>query len=398
MAPFIPYSCQLIEDDDIEAVVAVLRSDWLTQGPNIEQFEKAVAGYCGVPHGIAMSNATAGLHLVCMALGVGAGDLVWTSPLSFTASSNCALYVGAQVDFVDIDPATGNMCVQALTEKLEVAKRTGRLPKLVIPVHYAGRACDMDAMGALKDKYGFALVEDAAHALGAHYANGAAIGGHAASDAVVFSFHPVKPITTGEGGVVVTRDAKLADKVRLLRTHGITRDAALLQQTNMPAWYYEQQELGYNYRITDFQAALGTSQMGKLNRFIAARRAVAARYDVLLQGLPLLLPPLDARSGWHLYPIQLDTTRCSVGRDTVFEQMRAQSIGVNVHYIPIHLQPYYQALGFTQGQFPKAEKFFAHCLSLPVHPRLTQADQDVVVAALKNILDASLPANTNMKR
>lgn len=387
MAHFIPYSCQLIEDDDIDAVVAVLRSDWLTQGPNIERFEQAVAGYCGVPHGVAISNATAGLHLVCMALGVGAGDVVWTSPLSFTASSNCALYVGAEVDFVDIDPATGNICVQALTEKLEAAKRTGRLPKLIIPVHYAGRACDMDALGALKEKYGFALVEDAAHALGAQYSNGAAVGNHKASDAVVFSFHPVKPITTGEGGVVVTRDAKLADNVRLLRTHGITRDAALLQQKNMPAWYYEQQELGYNYRITDFQAALGTSQMGKLDRFIAARRAIAARYDALLKNLPLLLPPIDTGTGWHLYPIQLDPVRCNVSRDAVFEQMRAQQIGVNVHYIPIHLHPYYRTLGFKPGQFPHAEHFFNHCLSLPVHPRLTSADQDVVVTALSKILD-----------
>ena len=390
MAHFIPYSCQLIEDDDIEAMVAVLRSDWLTQGPNIEDFEQAVAGYCGVPHGVAISNATAGLHLVCMALGIGAGDLVWTSPLSFTASANCARYVGADIDFVDIDPVTGNMSVQALQQKLQGAERSGRLPKLVIPVHYAGRACDMDGLAALKGRYGFALVEDAAHALGAHYANGKVVGSHSASDAVVFSFHPVKPITTGEGGVVVTRDKTLADNVRLLRTHGITRDAALLQQKNMPSWYYEQQELGFNYRITDFQAALGTSQMGKLDRFITARRTIATRYDALLKNLPLLLPPIDAHSGWHLYPIQLDPARCKVTRDTVFEQMRTHKIGVNVHYIPIHLQPYYQALGFTVGQFPQAENFFAHCLSLPVHQRLTEADQDVVVAALAKILGVGI--------
>jgi len=379
--PFIHYSCQSIDQDDIDAVVRVLRSDWLTQGPDIEAFEQSITSYCKVPYGVAVANATAGLHLTAMAVGVGAGDLVWTSPMSFVASANCARYLGAEIDFVDIDPESGNMSAMALEAKLEAAKRAGRLPKLVIPVHFAGRACDMSAIGALKEKYGFALIEDAAHALGAHYAPGSPIGGSNISDATVFSFHPVKPITTGEGGMVVTHDKKLADKLRLIRSHGIVRDPALLEHKDMQPWYWEQQELGYNYRMTDFQAALGTSQMKKLDGFISARRKLAERYQQQLQGLSLRLPPASNLSGWHLYVVQI-----AKNRDAVFKAMRAANIGVNVHYIPIHLHPDFTRLGFKPGQFPNAEGFFSQCLSLPLHQRLSPEDQDYVIETLQKAL------------
>ncbi len=383
---FIPYSCQLIEEDDIEAVVRVLRSEWLTQGPDIEAFEKNVATYCKSPHAVAVSSATAGLHLACMALGIGEGDLVWTSPLSFAASANCARYVGAEVDFVDIDSDTGNMCVSALKTKLEMAEKTGRLPTCVIPVHYAGRACDMPAIHALKEQYKFSLIEDAAHALGGRYGDGTPVGCNPASDMAVFSFHPVKPITTGEGGMVTTHNPELAERLRQLRTHGITRDTAKLQKKNRPAWYYEQQSLGYNYRITDMQAALGSSQMAKLDRFIDRRRALAERYLTLLKSLPLMLPLPDRHSGWHLYAVRIDPSRTQTTRDEVFATLRAQNIGVNVHYMPIHWQPYYQSLGFKEGQFPKAEAFFNQELSLPMHPRLSDKDQDFVAQTLANAL------------
>ena len=378
---FLAYSRQCIDDDDIEAVVRVLRSDWLTQGPSIDAFEASVSSYCKAPHGVAVANATAGLHITCLALGVGVGDLVWTSPMSFVASANAARYLDAEIDFVDIDGDTGNMSVAHLREKLEEAADLGRLPKVIIPVHFAGRACDMEAIHALKAQYGFAIIEDAAHALGASYESGEPVGSHAASDATVFSFHPVKPITTGEGGLIVTHDKALADKVRLLRSHSVVRDAALLEQKDMPAWYWEQQGIGFNYRMTDFQAALGTSQMKKLDRFIATRRTLARRYHELLKGLPLAMPPASDHTGWHLYVVQVEAQR-----DRIFKALRDANIGVGVHYIPIHLHPYYRGLGFKEGQFPNAEGFYARCLSLPLHQGMSEADQDRVVATLKTAL------------
>jgi UDP-4-amino-4,6-dideoxy-N-acetyl-beta-L-altrosamine transaminase len=380
--PFIHYSCQQIDEDDIEAVTAVLRSDWLTQGPAIDAFELALRDYCNAPHAVAVSSGTAGLHLACMALGIGAGDLVWTSPMSFVASANCARYMGAEVDFVDVDPESGNMSVVALADKLEAASRSGRMPRLVIPVHFAGRACDMASLYALKTRYGFMVMEDCAHALGARYTDGKPVGSNALSDAAVFSFHPVKPITTGEGGAVVTHNPALAAQVKTLRSHGITRDSSQMQQKNNPAWYYEQQQLGFNYRITDIQAALGASQMHKLERFMSARRILAQGYETLLQELPLRLPPADAHSGWHLYVVQMDRKL----RDSVFQAMREKNIGVNVHYPPIHLHPYYRQLGFGPGQFPNAEAFFAGALSLPLHPGLSETEQDYVALALKAAL------------
>lgn len=376
---YIHYSCQQIDDEDIAAVTKTLSSDFLTQGPAIDEFEQALSRYVSTPHAIAVSSATAGLHITCMALGVTCGDLVWTTPMSFLATANSARYVGAKIDFVDVNAETGNLCPKALAKKLETAPEK---PKLITIVHYTGRACDMEAFYALKAQYGFALVEDAAHALGAHYANGKPIGSDPRTDATVFSFHPVKPITTGEGGAVLTHNATLAQSLRNLRSHGITRDATQLEQKTMPAWYYEQQTLGYNYRITDIQAALGTSQMRKLDRFIASRRALAARYPALLKDLPLTLPPADHNSGWHLYVVQVDPAK----RDTVFNALREQKIGVNVHYMPIHLHPYYRNLGFKKGQFPVAETFFAGALSIPLHPGMSQADQERVASALRSSL------------
>lgn len=377
--PFLHYSCQRIEEDDIDAVVEVLRSDWLTQGPSIDRFEESITSYCGASYGVAVANATAGLHIACAALGVTEGDLVWTSPMSFVASANCARYLGAEVDFVDVEPDTGNMSVSALQTKLEAAQKKGRLPKVVIPVHYAGRACDMEGIHALKKRYGFKIIEDSAHALGAQYANGKPVGSYSESDATVFSFHPVKPITTGEGGMVITHHKSIADKVRLLRSHGMVRDAALLENASMPAWYWEQQSLGYNYRMTDFQAALGTSQMHKLDQFIAKRRELARRYAQLLQGTAVGLPPASDYSGWHLFVVQLGAKR-----DAVFKAMREAKIGVNVHYMPIYLHPYYRALGFAPGQFPQVEAFFAGCLSIPLHQGMSASDQERVVDTLLN--------------
>ena len=378
--PFLHYSCQQIDEDDIAAVTAVLRSDFLTQGPAIEQFENALSNYTQAPYAVAVSSATAGLHLACMALGITCGDLVWTTPMSFLATANSARYVGATIDFVDIDPMTGNMCPRQLAKKLEAAVEK---PKLITIVHYTGRACEIEAFYALKKQYGFKLIEDAAHALGAAYNTGKPIGSDNRTDATVFSFHPVKPITTGEGGAVITHHNEIADNIRSLRSHGITRDATKLTQKK-PAWYYEQQSLGFNYRMTDFQAALGTSQMHKLNRFITIRRALAEQYPQWLKDLPIHLPPADPNSGWHLYVIRLNTAKRT--RDEVFEALRTEKIGVNVHYMPIHLHPYYQKLGFKAGQFPAAEKFFSQLLSIPLHPGMLEPDQQRVANALRATL------------
>ncbi|KQV89850.1 UDP-4-amino-4,6-dideoxy-N-acetyl-beta-L-altrosamine transaminase [Massilia sp. Root351] len=381
----IPYGRQSITEDDIAAVAAVLRSDWITQGPSITAFENALARYCGAAHGVAVANATAALHIACLALDVGPGDLVWTSPNTFLASANCALYCGAEADFVDIDPATYNMCPQALERKLVAARAAGRLPKVVIPVHFAGQSCDMAAIARLAREYGFKVVEDASHAVGADYLDGK-VGSCQYSDLAVFSFHPVKILTTGEGGMVMARDAALAQRLQQLRSHGMVRDAALSEQHG--AWYYEQHTLGYNYRITDIQAALGLSQLGRLDSFVARRRALAARYDALLAGLPLQCPRQspDGRSAFHLYPVWIDEAAAGRSRRAVFDGLRAAGIGVNVHYIPVPNQPYYQARGFQPGQFPAAERYYAGAISLPMYYSLSDAEQDQVVAALRRVL------------
>ncbi|HUF82142.1 MAG TPA: UDP-4-amino-4,6-dideoxy-N-acetyl-beta-L-altrosamine transaminase [Burkholderiales bacterium] len=383
MSP-IPYARQSISQADIDAVVRVLRSDWLTQGPDIERFEKNVATACGAQHAIAVSNGTAALHLACMAFDLGPGDLLWTSPNTFAASANCARYCGADVDFVDIDSRTYNLSVPALEEKLARAKRAGRLPKVLVPVHFGGQSCDMEAIGALAGRYGFRVVEDASHAVGAEY-RAARVGACQHSDIAVFSFHPVKILTTGEGGMLMTNDHALARKLRLLRTHGITRDRSEMQGESEGPWYYQQVELGYNYRMTEIQAALGASQLVRLDEFLSRRRELAHRYDALLKGLPLATPSEDpaGRSSWHLYVIQLELEALRKSRGAVFERMRAAGVLVNVHYIPVHMQPYYRALGFKPGDFPASERYYERAISLPLYFGLSDADQDRVVDVLR---------------
>ncbi|MEW6445850.1 MAG: UDP-4-amino-4,6-dideoxy-N-acetyl-beta-L-altrosamine transaminase [Pseudomonadota bacterium] len=378
----IPYGRQSISDEDIAAVVEVLRSDWLTQGPAIPAFEDAVRAHTGAPHAIAVSNATVALHLACLALDLGPGDRLWTSPNTFVASANCGLYCGATVDFVDIDPLTLNMSVAALETKLEQAEREGRLPRVVVPVHFAGQSCDMRAIHALARRYGFRIIEDASHAIGGSYL-GEPVGGGQWSDITVFSFHPVKIITTGEGGMCLTRDATLAARLRRLRSHGITREPNEMEGAPQGGWYYEQVELGYNARMTDIQAALGASQMGRLAEFIARRRVLADRYETLLAGFPLITPGRtpDADSSWHLYVIRL--TQEAPTRRAVYDALRAAGIGAQVHYIPVHLQPHYRRLGFRPGDFPHAESYYASALSLPIFPALSDAQQDRVVQALE---------------
>jgi UDP-4-amino-4,6-dideoxy-N-acetyl-beta-L-altrosamine transaminase len=378
--PFIPYGRQSISNADIEAVSDVLRSDFLTQGPAVPAFEKATAGRCCANFAVAMNSATSALHLACLALGVGPGDRVWTSPVTFVASANCVRYCGAEIDFVDIDPATCNMSPQALAEKLERAQREGKLPKVVIPVHLCGRSCDMKPIRALADKFGFRIIEDASHAIGGSHA-GDPIGSCRYSDIVIFSFHPVKIITTGEGGMALTNDAALAERMNLLRSHGITRDAEKMTQPSDGPWYYEQVALGFNYRMTDIQAALGLSQLENLVTWVARRRALAARYSEILAPLPLIAPGEDNESAWHLYVIQLRGD-ARVGRRELFDALRADGIGVNVHYIPVHLQPYYRALGFNTGDFPASEAYYRRAISIPLYAGLTDEQQSYVTERL----------------
>ncbi len=384
----IPYGRQDINEADIAAVVEVLRSDFLTQGPAIERFEQAVAAYCGARHAVAVNSATSALHLACLALGLGPRDGLWTSPNTFVASANCGLYCGAKVDFVDIDPRTYNLCPNALAHKLEQAERAGRLPKVVVPVHFAGQPCDMPAIHALAQRYGFKILEDASHAIGGRY-RGEPIGNGRYSDITVFSFHPVKIITTGEGGMALTNNPELAGRMTRLRTHGITRAPAEMTHEPDGPWYYQQIALGFNYRMTDLQAALGYSQFQRLDEFVARRHQLADHYDRLLADLPVVTPwqNPDAWSAFHLYVIRLDEARAGRSRRAVFEALRQRGIGVNVHYIPVHTQPYYQALGFTEGDYPEAERYYREAISLPLYPGLTDRVQQVVVEALQWVID-----------
>ena len=384
--PFIPYGRQHITEADIDAVVSVLHSDFLTQGNQVPAFEQLVADYTGAKFGVAVNSATSALHIACLALGLGKGDWLWTTPITFVASANCGLYCGAKVDFVDIDPVTLNMSVQALEDKLKLAKAQNRLPKIVIPVHFSGEPCDMANIHALSQEYGFKIIEDASHAIGGKYQN-SAIGSCQFSDITVFSFHPVKIITTAEGGLATTNAQDLAEKMQLLRSHGITRDADLMTQETDGSWYYQQIDLGFNYRMTELQGALGVSQMTNLDTFVARRHELAKRYDELLKDLPITLPYRnpDNYSGLHLYPIQIKANSGKT-RKQVFDSLREQNIGVNVHYIPVHTQPYYQQMGFVQGDFPHAEHYYAGAISLPLYYDLTEALQDQVVQALKKAL------------
>ncbi len=383
----IPYGRQDISQEDIDAVVAVLKSDFLTQGPAIAAFEQAIMEATHAPFAVAVSSATAALHIACLALDLGPGDVLWTAPNTFLASSNAALYCGATVDFVDTDQRTYCMSVSALSAKLEQAEKSGCLPKIVMPVHFGGQSCEMEPIHTLSLRYGFRIIEDASHAIGATYRKGM-VGDCRFSDICVFSFHPVKIVTTAEGGICTTRDQELATRLTELRSHGMTRDPARMEWESEGPWYYQQITLGLNYRMTDIQAALGVSQMRRLQPFIAERHRLAQRYDELLANLPVVTPwqHPDSHSALHLYPIRLRLDAIPHSRREVFEAMRKGGIGVNVHYIPVHLQPYYRKMGFHPGQFPEAEAYYSEALSLPLYATLTDQQQDEVVAVLKHSL------------
>ncbi len=383
----IPYGRQDISQEDIDAVVDVLRSDFLTQGPVVPAFEKVVAGYCGTDYAVAVNSATSALHIACLALGVGRGDIVWTSPITFVASANCALYCGATVDFVDIDSRTYNLSVERLAEKLNEAKQTGTLPKVVIPVHLCGQSCDMVSIHSLGQKYGFKIIEDASHAIGGHY-NNEPVGNCRFSDITVFSFHPVKIITTGEGGMALTNDEQLAKHMRLLRSHGITSNSADMHpRLQKEIWNYQQIDLGFNYRMTDIHAALGLSQMHRLDEFVAKRQTIARRYDTMLSDLPVVIPwqHPDSNSSYHLYPIRIKPNERNKTQRQVYEALQSANINVNLHYIPVYRQPYYEVFGFRSGYCPESELYHREILSIPIYPTLTETDQSKVMGILHEV-------------
>lgn len=383
----IPYGRQQITQADIDAVVTVLRSDCLTQGPAVPRFEQALAHHCRARHAVAACNATAALHLACQALSLAQGDVLWTVPNTFVASANCGRYCGADVDFVDIDPDTWNLDVRALRARLHAARTSGRLPKIVVPVHFGGQPTDQEEIWELAHEFGFKVVEDASHAVGASR-HGEPVGSCRWSDVTVFSFHPVKIITTGEGGMALTNDEELAWRMATLRSHGITRDESRMHNAPDGPWHYEQLELGHNYRMTDLQAALGLSQLDRLDEYVNRRNTLARRYDGLLSGLPLVLPTISPgnMSAFHLYVVRLRTNAVRKTQREVFEALRRNGVGVNLHYTPVHLQPYYRKLGFTPGTYPEAETYAEEAMTLPLYPALTEADQDAVVSALSEVL------------
>ena len=383
----IPYGKQDINQSDIDAVINVLKSDFLTQGPQVPLFEKIVSNYCGVEYGVSVNSATSALHIACLALDLGKGDWLWTSPNSFVASANCGLYCGAKVDFVDIDPRTYNLSAKELEKKLIQAKQDGKLPKIVIPVHFAGQSCNMKKIHLLSQEYGFKIIEDASHAIGGKYLE-KPIGGCQYSDITVFSFHPVKIITTAEGGMAVTGSEALKEKMQLFRSHGVTRNKKLMTKESEGGWYYQQVALGFNYRMTELQAALGISQMQRLDEFVAKRHILQKKYDLLLEDLPIIKPyqDKDSYSALHLYPIQIDVDKSGRSRKQIFNKFVENGVNVNVHYIPIHMQPYYQQFGFKEGDFPNSEAYYACTISIPLFYGMTDSQQDRVVSILKKAL------------
>jgi UDP-4-amino-4,6-dideoxy-N-acetyl-beta-L-altrosamine transaminase len=384
----IPYGQQDISQSDIDSVVNVLQSDFLTQGPQVPAFEKSLMDSTGVKHALAVNSATSALHIACLALGIGADDILWTSPITFVASANCGLYCGAKVDFVDINSDTYNLCPLKLKQKLVVAKRQGKLPKVLVAVHLCGQPCDMKAISELAKEYKFKVIEDASHAIGGSYL-GKPIGLCQYSDITVFSFHPVKIVTTAEGGAALTNSEYLAERMNLFRSHGVTRDPNLMIGGSDGDWYYQQVELGYNYRMTELQAALGISQMTRLSAFVAARHLLADRYNELLVNLPLTLPYQmpNTYSGLHLYVIRLQLDKITKTHKQVFDGLRENGIGVNLHYIPLHTQPYYKNIGFNTGDFPESESYYQEAISLPLFHLMTQAQQDKVIAVLTQVLE-----------
>ncbi len=383
----IPYGRQDITQADVDAVVAVLQSDYLTQGPAVPRFEQIVSTHVSAKHGLAVNSATSALHIACLAMGLGPGDWLWTTPVTFVASANCGLYCGAQVDFVDIDPQTYNLCPIALESKLQKAKQEGKLPKVVVPVHLCGQPCNMEAIHTLAQKYGFKIIEDASHAIGGKY-QGEFIGNCRYSDITVFSFHPVKIITTAEGGMAMTNSDELAHQMALLRSHGITRDAKYMTYEPDGPRDYQRVVLGFNYRMTYLQAALGVSQMDRLDAYVSRRHELAKRYDQLLKDLPITTPwqHADSYSGLHLYVIRLHLHKISKNHRQVFEALRDQGIGVNLHYIPVHTQPHYQQMGFKEGDFPQSERYYAEAISLPMYQTLSDSQQNEVTAVLHKVL------------
>ncbi len=384
----IPYARQTISDSDIQAVTEVLKSIWLTQGPTIDKFEQAVARYCGVKYAVAVCNATSALYIACSATGLGDGDLLWTSPNTFVASANCGLYCNAKVDFVDINPKTYNLNVEKLEQKLYEAKKIGKLPKIVIPVHFAGQSCEMEQISELANEYGFTVIEDASHAIGGLYQKDK-VGSCNNSAITIFSFHPVKIITTGEGGMLLTNREDIYRKLILLRSHGITRDSDLMEGESHGPWYYQQISLGFNFRMTDIHAALGLSQLQRIDEFIKRRRYLAERYNKLLADLPVITPweHPDCKSAYHIYVIRLKLDQIKKTHREVFEELRREEITVNLHYIPVHTQPYYQKLGFKWGDFPDAEQYYRETISLPMYFGLKDEEQNYVVSKLREILE-----------
>ena len=382
------YGKQDVNEQDISDVIDVLKSDFLTQGPVLEKFERKVADYCGAKYAVAVTNATSALHIACKAAGLGHDDVLWTSPITFTASANCGRYCGANVDFVDIDNATYNMSVDELEKKLKFKRQAReKMPKVVVPVHLAGQSCDMEQIFKLSQEYGFTVLEDASHAIGADYKD-TKVGSCKYSDMTVFSFHPVKIITTGEGGMVLTNNEELYRKLILYRSHGITRDNTLMTRESDGPWYYQQVDLGYNYRMTEMQAALGFSQMDRVDEFVARRRYLVSRYNDLLADLPIKTPYVagNTKPSWHLYIARVDFEKAGLTKKELFAKMKEKGIVLNLHYIPVHTQPYYESLGFKKGDFPVSELYYNEAFTLPLYYGLTDEQQDEVVTALKAVL------------